>query len=141
MLSQCHYIEKILNKFDKNENNIAKILVDVNLYLSKNTSDAISKVEYLCIIESLMYLIKDIRLGMACTFNKLNRYTSNHIKDHWKTIVRILKNLRCILKYGLYYTRYSIISKGYNDNNWICNIKDSKFISGFIFIIEKTIIS
>ena len=92
-------------------------MVAVNLYLSKNTSDAISKVEYSCIIERLMYLIKDIRLSMTCTFNKLSRYTSNHIKDHWKTIIRILKILRCILKYGLRYTRYSIVSEGYNDNN------------------------
>ena len=80
-----------------------------------------------------MYLIKDIRLSMTCTFNKLSRYTSNHIKDHWKTIIRILKILRCILKYGLRYTRYSIVSEGYNDNNQICNIKDLKSISGFIF--------
>lgn len=42
ILFQCHYIEKILDKFDKNKNNIAKTLIDVNLYLSKNISDVIS---------------------------------------------------------------------------------------------------
>jgi hypothetical protein len=46
ILYQCHYNDKILDKFDKNENNIAKTLIDVNLHLSKNIGDAISQVEY-----------------------------------------------------------------------------------------------
>ena len=35
ILSQSHYIEKLLDKFDKDENNIARTPVDINLHLSK----------------------------------------------------------------------------------------------------------
>ena len=36
ILSQSHYIEKLLDKFDKDESNIARTSVDINLHLSKN---------------------------------------------------------------------------------------------------------
>ena len=42
-LSQAHYIEKILEKFDKDESNIARTPVDINLHLSKNTGQSISQ--------------------------------------------------------------------------------------------------
>jgi hypothetical protein len=77
ILSQCCYIEKILDKFDKNENSIVKTSVDVNLYLSKNISDAISQEEYSWIIKSLMFLINCTRPNIIYTINKLSRYTSN----------------------------------------------------------------
>ena len=35
-LSQTHYIDKILEKFNKSGSNIVKIAIDVNLHLSKN---------------------------------------------------------------------------------------------------------
>lgn len=42
MLFQSHYIEKILDKFDKRNNDIARASVDVSLHLSKNRCDSIS---------------------------------------------------------------------------------------------------
>ena len=41
-LSQSHYIEKILDKFSKDDDHLARTLVDVNLYLSKNVQESIS---------------------------------------------------------------------------------------------------
>ena len=45
-LSQTHYIEKILDKFSKDDDNLARTPVDVNLYLSKNVQESISQLEY-----------------------------------------------------------------------------------------------
>ena len=42
VLTQDHYVNKILERFNKNNTNIAKTPVDVNLHLRKNTGDAIS---------------------------------------------------------------------------------------------------
>jgi hypothetical protein len=36
VLSQSHYVEKILNKFSKNVNSIVKTPIDINIYMSKN---------------------------------------------------------------------------------------------------------
>ena len=47
VLTQDNYINKIFEKFNKNDTNVAKTPIDVNLHLTKNTDDAISQVEYL----------------------------------------------------------------------------------------------
>ena len=57
ILSQSHYVENILGKFDKDNFGIARTPVDVTLYFSKNNADSISRVECTRVIGSLMYLI------------------------------------------------------------------------------------
>ena len=41
-LSQSHYIEKILGKFIKDDINVARTLIDIILYLSKNKGDMVA---------------------------------------------------------------------------------------------------
>ena len=36
VLSQSHYVDKILNKFSKDDSGVARTPLDVNLYMSKN---------------------------------------------------------------------------------------------------------
>ena len=82
VLTQDHYVNKILERFNKNDTNIAKTPVDVNLHLRKNTGDAISQVEYSRIIGSLMYLMNCTRPDIAYSVSKLSRFTSNSRQDH-----------------------------------------------------------
>ena len=53
-LSQSHYIEKILDKFSKDDNHLASTPVDVNLFLLMNVQESISELEFAQIIRSLM---------------------------------------------------------------------------------------
>ena len=77
LLSQSHYIEKILNKFKQNDNSPMRTLVDVNLHLSKNNSKSLSQQEYAQAIGSLMYVMNCTHLDIAYAVSKLSRYTSN----------------------------------------------------------------
>ena len=106
ILSQSHYIDNILGKFDKNNSRISRTLVDVTLHLSKNKEKSVSQVEYLRVICSLMYLMSCIRLDMAYVVSKFSSYTSNLGAKHWQGIMRVLKYLRFTRDYGLHYTRY-----------------------------------
>ena len=94
ILSQSHYIEKLLDKFDKGESNIARTPVDINLHLSKNIGQSISQLEYSRIIGSLMYVMNCTRPDIAYSVSKLSRYTSNPGVDHWKAIIRVIRYLR-----------------------------------------------
>lgn len=94
VLSQSHYIEKILGKFGKYINSPAKTPYDANLHLTKNTGQGISQIEYARIIGSLMYIANCTRPDIAYSVNRLSRYTSNPGKDHWKAIVRVLGYLK-----------------------------------------------
>ena len=73
LLSQSHYIEKLLDKFDKDESNITRTPVDITLHLSKNIGHSISQLEYSRIIGSLMYVMNCTRPDIAYSVSKLSR--------------------------------------------------------------------
>ena len=92
-LSQSHYIEKIHDKFRKDDDHLARTPVDVNLFLSKNIQESISQLEYAQIFGSLMYLMNYTRPNIAYAISKLSRYTSNPGVEHWKVIISVLRYL------------------------------------------------
>ena len=126
ILSQSHYVDNILEKFDKDKSSIAKTPVDVTLHFSKNKAKSISQVEYSKVIGSLIYLVSCTRPNIAYAVNKLSKYTSNPRVKHWQRILRELMYLIFTHNYGLYYIRYHTILEGYRDANWISNVQDSK---------------
>ena len=105
ILSQSHYVDNILGKFDKDNSGISKTLVDATLHLSKNKGESVSKVEYSKVISSLMCLMSCTRPNITYSISKLSSYTSNPGAKHWQGIVRVLKYLRFTRDYGLHYTR------------------------------------
>ena len=141
ILSQSRYIEKLLDKFDKDESNIARTPVDINLHLSKNIGQSISQLEYSRIIGSLMYVMNCTRPDIAYSVSKLSRYTSNPGVDHWKAIIRVLRYLRYTKNYGLHYIRYPTVLEGYSDAKWIFDMKDTKSISGYVFTLSGAAVS
>ena len=141
ILSQPHYIEKLLDKFDKEESNIARTPVDISLHLSKNIGQRISQLEYSRIIGSLMYVMNCTRPDIAYSISKLSRYASNPEVDHYKAIIRVLRYLRYTQKYGLHYTRYPTVLEGYSDANWISDMKDTKSTSGYVFTLGGAVVS
>ena len=141
VLSQSHYVDNILGKFDKDKSGIARTPVDVTLHFSKNKGESVAKVEYSRVIGSLMYLMSCTRPDIAYAVNKLSRYTSNPRAMHWHRIMRVLKYLRFTRDYGLHYTRYHAVLEGYSDANWISNVKDSKSHSGYVFTLGGAAVS
>ncbi|RVW62815.1 Retrovirus-related Pol polyprotein from transposon TNT 1-94 [Vitis vinifera] len=75
ILSQSHYVDKILGKFDKDNSGVARTPVDVTLHLFKNKGESVSQVEYSRVIGSLMYLMSCTRPDIAYAVSKLSRYT------------------------------------------------------------------
>ena len=51
--------------------------------------------------------------------------------------MKVLKYLCFTHDYGLHYTRYLAVLKGYGDANWISNVKDSKSYSGYVFTLGE----
>ncbi|CAH9115649.1 unnamed protein product [Cuscuta europaea] len=135
-LSQSHYVDKILTKFNKDDYQEARTPLDKNTHLTKNRGECISQVEYARIIGSLMYLMSCTRPDIAFVVSKLSRYTSNPGDEHWKAIVRVLRYLRKTQNLGLHYGRYPAVLEGYSDTSWISDIKDSKSTSGYVFTLK-----
>ena len=91
VLSQSYYVEKVLNKFSKEENSIVKTPKDISVYLFKNKSKGIDKLDYSWKIRSLIYVINCTRPDIAYLVNKLSRFTGNSRIDQWKTMRRVLR--------------------------------------------------
>ena len=68
-------MDKILEKFNKDDSGVARTPLDNSLHLSKNRGKGISQVEYSRIIGSLMYLMSYTRPNTAYMVSRLSRYT------------------------------------------------------------------
>ncbi|KAJ9535568.1 LOW QUALITY PROTEIN: hypothetical protein OSB04_un001301 [Centaurea solstitialis] len=134
VLSQTHYVDKILEKFYKGDTSITKTPSDTKRIV-------LHKVEYSIILDSLMYLMSCTRLDLAYAISKLSRYTSNASVEYWRSITRLLRYLRYTRECGLHYGRYPTVIKGYSDANWISDIKDSRSTSGYVFTLGSATIS
>ena len=86
IVNQLHYMDKILEKFNKDDFGVARTPLD-------NRGESNSQVEYSRVIRSLMYLMSCTRPDIAYTISRLSRYMSNPNANHWKAIVRVLTYL------------------------------------------------
>ncbi|KAK6148066.1 hypothetical protein DH2020_018978 [Rehmannia glutinosa] len=135
ILSQSHYVEKVLKKFNAFDNSPSKTPIDLSINLVANKTEPVAQMEYSRIIGSLMYITNCTRPDLAYPVNMLSRFTSNPSHEHWKALTRVLKYLKYTLDYGLYYSRYPVVLEGYSDASWISDSKDSYSTSGYIFTI------
>ena len=93
-ISQSHYIEKILNKFNFKDCSPVSTPIDPSLKLLPNEGVAVSQLEYSRAIGSLMYAIISTRPNIAYAVGKLSRYTSNPSSHHWQALNRVFKYLK-----------------------------------------------
>ena len=76
-LSQSHYIEKVLDKFNQSDCIPASTPFDPNINFVKNIGNPISQLEYAKVIGCLMYVMTCTRPDIAYAVGRMSRYTSN----------------------------------------------------------------
>ncbi|GKE51842.1 hypothetical protein Tco_1486998 [Tanacetum coccineum] len=74
VLSQTHFVDKILEKYNQDDSNIASTPIDTTKHLSKNRGQGVNQAGYSSIIGSLMYLMNCTRPDLAYVVSKLSRY-------------------------------------------------------------------
>nr|GEW16034.1 retrotransposon protein, putative, Ty1-copia subclass [Tanacetum cinerariifolium] len=77
VLSQAHYVDKILNTHNAGDSGLARTLIDTSLHLSKIKGVGVAQLKYSRIIGMLMYLMTSTRPDLASVVSRLSRYTSN----------------------------------------------------------------
>ena len=81
-LSQPHYVEKMLKKFNQFDVVPVRTPYDSSMQLMKNCGESISQNEYAKVIGSLMFLMNCTPPDIAYAVSRLSRYTHNPSKDH-----------------------------------------------------------
>nr|GEY93502.1 zinc finger, CCHC-type [Tanacetum cinerariifolium] len=140
-ISQSHYIEKVLKKFNYFDCTSVSTPIDTCEKLMPNNGQAVSQLDYSRVIGCLMYAMTCTRPDIAFVMGKLSRYTNNPSTQHWQAIQRVLKYLKKTMDYSLTYTGYPSVLKGYTDASWISNTKDNSSTSGWVFLLGGGAIS
>ncbi|CAM8898957.1 unnamed protein product [Rhodiola kirilowii] len=141
-LSQSHYVEKVLKKFNYLNCSPVSTLMDPSVKLNlPNTGEPISQLECSQVIGYLMYAMTSTRPDIAFAVGQLSRYTSNPSTHHWEAIRRVLKYLKGTMNYGLVYAGFPSVLEGYTDASWITNLEDHSSTSDWVFLLEGGAIS
>ncbi|KAK4388183.1 Copia protein [Sesamum angolense] len=93
-LCQSHYIKKILEKFDCQDEIPARTPYDPSICLKKNKSDSVSQAE-------------------------LSRYTHNANNEHWNALHRLLRYLKGIMNLSWHFNKFSVVLEGFCAANWV----------------------
>nr|GFC14013.1 zinc finger, CCHC-type [Tanacetum cinerariifolium] len=115
VITQSHYIEKILKKFNREDFSSVSTPMDPVEKLKPNTEKPVDQLEYSRAIGCLMYAMTSTIPDIAYVVGRLSRFTSNPSRQHWKEITRVFKYLR--------------------DASWINHIEDSSSTSGWVFLL------
>ncbi|RVW34319.1 Retrovirus-related Pol polyprotein from transposon TNT 1-94 [Vitis vinifera] len=116
-LSQEHYVEKILRKFEHFDCKPVSTPYDPNSQLKKNREHSVAQIEYAQIIGSLMYLMNCTRPDIAYAVGRLSWYTQSLNQDHWTAVHRVLKYLRGTINYDLCFSGFPSALEGFSDAN------------------------
>ena len=115
--------------------------LDVGFKLKENNGRAVAQLEYTSAIGSLMYAMHCTRPDISFAVCKLNRFTSNPGRDHWKAIKRVLGYLKHTSGFGLFYNQFPSVLEGFSAASWITNLGDNKSTSEWIFTLAGGAVS
>nr|GEV25798.1 zinc finger, CCHC-type [Tanacetum cinerariifolium] len=94
VITQSHYIEKILKKFNRKDCSSVCTPMDPVEKLKPNTGKLMDQLEYSRAIGCLMYVMTSTRPDIAYAVGRLSRFTSNPSRQHWQAITRVFKYLK-----------------------------------------------
>nr|GEU99199.1 zinc finger, CCHC-type [Tanacetum cinerariifolium] len=141
VITQSHYIDKILKKFNRVDCSPVSTPMYLIEKLKPNTGKHVDQLEYLRAIGCLMYAMTSTRPDIVYAVGRLSRFTSNPSKQHWQAITRVFKYLKCTINYSLSYVGYPSVLEAYSDASWINHIEDSSSTSGQMFLLGGGAIS
>ncbi|GKB11710.1 zinc finger, CCHC-type containing protein, partial [Tanacetum coccineum] len=96
VITQSHYIEKILKKFNQEDCSPVSTPIDP---VEKHKSNAGKPVDQARILKSLIGCLvsnskKSTRPDIAYAIGRLSRFTSYPSRQHWHSITRVFKYLK-----------------------------------------------
>ena len=142
ILTQSHYIEKVLKRFEHFDSTPVSTPYDSSVKLIRNEGRAVAQLEYASAIGCLMYAMTCTRPDIAFAVGKLSRFTSCPSTEHWGAVHRVFKYLKKTINYGIHYKGYPTVLEGFTDASWITDQRDDHAsTSGWIFTLGGGVIS
>ncbi|GJX25898.1 zinc finger, CCHC-type containing protein [Tanacetum coccineum] len=115
VITQSHYIEKILKKINHEYCSPVSTPMHPVEKLKPNIGKPVDQLEYSRAISCLMYAMTSTRPDIAYAVGRLSRFTSNPSRQHWHAITRVFKYLKGTMNYGLSYVGSPSVLEAYSD--------------------------
>lgn len=136
-LSQQHYVDKLLKKYQMSESRIVSTPLGQQFQLSANQcpksnedQEIMKQIPYASIIGSVMYIMICTRPDLAHAVSLTSRYMSNPGRVHWQALKWMLRYLKGTSDYGIMYKGFedqtcdSLV--GYCDSDYASNRDNRK---------------
>ncbi|XP_070049708.1 uncharacterized mitochondrial protein AtMg00810-like [Nicotiana tomentosiformis] len=140
-LSQSHYIEKMLKRFNFIDVAPVRTPCDPSIHLRKNKESSISQTEYAKIIGSVIFFMNYTRCDIAYVVSRLSRYTHNPNGEHWNAFHRLLRYLRGTMDWHLHFNKFFAVLEGFCDANWVTDYDKVSSTSGYVLTLGAGAIS
>ncbi|KAK6143244.1 hypothetical protein DH2020_023592 [Rehmannia glutinosa] len=135
-LSQTSYAKEILKKFNMIDCNPVNTPMGIGLKLSKlGDEEKENRTLFKSLVGSLKYLTCT-RSDILYTVGVVSRFMETPTSTHMKVAKRILRYLKCMLDFRMFYTSsddYTL--KGFCDSEFAGDIDNRKTTSGFVFFM------
>ncbi|GKE48070.1 zinc finger, CCHC-type containing protein [Tanacetum coccineum] len=118
VITQSHYIEKILKKFNCEDCSLVSTPMDPVEKLKPNTGKPVDQLEYSRAIGCLMYAMTSTRPDIAYAVGRLLRKT--------------LESIGC---FPMLLESNNMLREGYSDASWINHVEDSSSTSGWFVLL------
>jgi hypothetical protein len=126
----CKSLITFMNVFCRLIKILSYYIVDKNL-----------KISYQSTINSLMYVMLNIKFDIIYLIFVISRYAINSTQTHWQTIKRNFRYLREIYQMKLMFQESLKRLKEYTNFDWIDDQNIKRLISTYVFNINKKIIN
>ena len=134
-ISQKAHVEKVLERFDKNNNKMRSLPLPVNAKLTREGEKSKDVSEYAALIGSLLYIACSSRPDMAATVNRLAKYMSCPTHDHWKHALDLLGYLKNTINFGIKYgTSAELVA--YCDSDYGGDMDNRRSHTGWVFMLN-----
>ena len=140
-VTQSKYIKEILKKFGIEDSKPVSTPMATGHKLSKNDeSTKVNQTMYRSMIGKLQHVHSrpdiSLEIGIVAIFS------TNPRENHLMTVKRIMRYLKGIDEFGLYYKRSEkIMLNAYTDADWGRNIDDRKSTSGGALFLGKRLVT
>lgn len=135
IINQSQYIRALLKRFSMQDCKPVSTPLEVNLKLTTNESEPVTKHPYRELVGCLTYLMLSSRPDISSAVNFLSRFQSGATDTHWTHLKRVLRYLQGTKDDSLVYrrNRNSEPLVGFADADWGSDVNDRKSTSGSLF--------
>jgi transposase InsO family protein len=141
-LSQCRYIESILERFEMGSSRPVATPMDPNTKLIKLNEAEVDVKTYQSALGALMYAMLATRPDIAYAVGVLSKYAATPGQAHWTALKRVYRYLRGTVNMCLTYRGNSEPDLlAFVDADWASDINDRRSTTGFVFLISGGAVS